>query len=65
MHSSLAVTSDGLPLGLTAARFWIRKKFKGTNALKKKVNPTRVPIDKKESVRWLNGWKTCSNQPDC
>jgi Transposase DNA-binding len=41
MHSSLAVTSDGLPLGLTAAKFWTRKKFKGTNALKKKVN--RVP----------------------
>jgi hypothetical protein len=53
MHSSLAVTSDGLPLGLTAAKFWTRKKFKGTNALKKKINPTRVPIDKKESVRWL------------
>src|SRR5215469_15133117 len=53
MHSSLAVTSDGLPLGLTAAKFWTRKKFKGTAALKKKINPTRVPIDKKESVRWL------------
>jgi hypothetical protein len=53
MHSSLAVTSDGLPLGLTAAKFWTRKKFKGTKALKKKINPTRVPIDKKESVRWL------------
>jgi hypothetical protein len=53
MHSSLAVTSDGLPLGLTAAKFWTRKKFKGANALKKRVNPTRVPIDKKESIRWL------------
>lgn len=53
MHSSLVVTSDGLPLGLAAAKFWTRKKFKGTNALKKKVNPTRVPIDKKESIRWL------------
>jgi hypothetical protein len=57
MHSSLAVTSDGLPLGLTAAKFWTRKKFKGTNALKKKVNPTRVPIDKKESVRWLENMR--------
>lgn len=35
MHSSLAVTSDGLPLGLTAAKFWTRTKFKGTNALEK------------------------------
>src|SRR5579862_2932218 len=53
MHSSLAVTTEGLPLGLTAVKFWTRKKFKGTAALKKKINPTRVPIDKKESIRWL------------
>lgn len=42
-----------LPLGLTAVKFWTRKKFKGTGALKKKINPTRVPIEKKESIRWL------------
>lgn len=54
MHASLAVTPDDLPLGLTAAKFWSRDKFKGANALKRKVNPTRVPIDAKESVRWLD-----------
>jgi hypothetical protein len=54
MHSSLAVTIEGLPLGLTAVKFWTRKKFKGTAALKKKINPTRVPIEKKESIRWLD-----------
>jgi hypothetical protein len=54
MHSSLVVTTEGLPLGLTAIKFWSRKKFAGTNALKKKVNPTRVPIEEKESVRWLD-----------
>lgn len=53
MHSSLAVTTEGLPLGLMAVKYWTREKFKGTNALKKKVNPTRVPIEKKESFRWL------------
>ena len=53
MHSSLAVTLAGLPLGLVAIRFWTRDKFHGRNALKKKINPTRVPIEKKESVRWL------------
>jgi Transposase DNA-binding len=53
MHSSLAVTIGGLPLGLAAMKFWTRKKFKGCNALKKKINPTRVPIEKKESIRWL------------
>ena len=36
MHSSLAVTIEGLPLGLAAVKFWTRKKFKGTAALKKK-----------------------------
>jgi hypothetical protein len=57
MHSSLAVTSEGLPLGLTAIKFWSRKKFKGTDALKKRINPTRVPIEEKESIRWLNNLK--------
>jgi hypothetical protein len=53
MHSALVLTTDGLPLGLAAVKFWTRKTFKGTNALKKRVNPTRVPIEKKESYRWL------------
>ncbi len=53
MHSSLAVTTDGLPLGLTAIKFWSRDQFYGCNALKKKINPTRVPIEVKESYRWL------------
>ncbi len=53
MHASLAVTTEGLPLGVAAIKFWSRKKFKGTRALKTKINPTRVPIETKESVRWL------------
>ncbi|WP_280944759.1 IS4/Tn5 family transposase DNA-binding protein, partial [Mesorhizobium loti] len=53
MHSSLAVTLTGTPLGLTAAKFWTRTKFKGTLALKRHINPTRVPIETKESYRWL------------
>jgi Transposase DNA-binding len=57
MHSSLAVTIEGLPLGLAAIKFWTRKKFKGTAALKRKINPTRVPIEKKESIRWLENRK--------
>ena len=62
MHSSLAVTTDGVPLGLAAIKLWTRKKFKGTNALqgrgldsngKHSVNMTRIPIEQKESIRWL------------
>jgi hypothetical protein len=54
MHSSLVTTCDGVPLGLAAVKLWTRQKFKGSNALKRKINPTRVPIEEKESVRWLN-----------
>ena len=57
MHSSLAITTAGLPLGLCAVKFWTRDKFKGTAALKRKINPTRVPIEKKESIRWLENLK--------
>jgi hypothetical protein len=52
LHSSLAVTTDGLPLGLAAATFWSRRAFTGTNAAKRTVNPTTVPIEQKESARW-------------
>ena len=54
LHSSLVVTTDGLPLGLAAVKFWTRKAFKGTNARKRTVNPTCVPIEEKESARWLD-----------
>src|ERR1700733_3268668 len=29
MHSSLAITTEGLPLGLAAIKFWTRKTFQG------------------------------------
>lgn len=45
---------------MTAVKSWTRKKFKGTNALKgtntgteHTVNYTRIPIEQKDSVRWL------------
>jgi len=60
MHSSLVLTTDGLPLGLAAVKFWSRDKFKGTNALKRSINPTRIPIEKKESFRWLENVKAAT-----
>lgn len=57
MHTSLVVTAEGLPLGLSAVKFWTREKFKGTAALKRKINPTRVPIEAKESIRWLESMR--------
>jgi hypothetical protein len=48
------VTEQGVPLGVTAMKVWKRAKFRGTAALKRVVNHTRVPIESKESVRWLD-----------
>lgn len=64
MHSSLVVTLGGVPLGLAAIKFWTRKRFKGTAALKKKVNPTRIPVEKKESVRWLENLRNATALAD-
>jgi hypothetical protein len=60
MHSSLGVTPDGLPLGLCAIKFWTRATFKGTTELKRHINPTRVPIEDKESLRWLENMRQSS-----
>ena len=49
LHSSLVITTCGLPLGIAAVKLWTRKEFKGCNALKRKVNPTRIPIEEKEA----------------
>ena len=55
LHSSLAVTLEGLPLGLTAVKFWSRKAFKGRAAKRKSHN---APIEEKESMRWLENLRT-------
>jgi len=60
MHSSLGVTPDGLPLGLCAVKFWTRANLKGSSTLKRHINPTRVPIEQKESLRWLENMRQAS-----
>src|SRR6478752_10555257 len=41
MHSSMAVTLDGVPLGLASVQFRSRQRFKDANAPERRVNPTR------------------------
>lgn len=57
IHSSLVLTSEGLPLGLVAGPFWTRDSFKGTRALKRRTHPIRVPIEEKESHIWLENMR--------
>lgn len=53
MHSSLLLTTDGLPLGFVSKKFWNREKFKNVKALYRNKNATRIPIEQKESFRWI------------
>jgi hypothetical protein len=48
--------------GLAAVRFWTRQKFKETNALRGKLNATRISIEQKESVRSLENLTRSAHQ---
>jgi hypothetical protein len=52
MHSTLAITPDGLPLGVAGIKFWEgdRAPKKGK---KKRTIYDNVPIEEKKSFRWL------------
>ena len=55
LHSSLAVTTTGIPLGLTAQKSWtrdVKNRRKIRNAGK---CFGRIPIEEKESFKWIEG----------
>ncbi len=58
MHSSLAVTIEGVPLGLAAVKFWTRKKFKGRQRLKRRSIRPGFPSRKRKAS---GGWKISSS----
>ncbi len=53
LHGLLAVTDGGLPLGIVQQQFIDRKTFKDKGRLTK-AQYQRLPIEQKESVRWLD-----------
>ena len=50
-HTTLAVTPEGLPLGLLAQESWVREEFQPQS---KQVRAAR-PIEQKESYKWFKG----------
>jgi hypothetical protein len=52
MHGSLAVTTQGLPLGLAAVKLWTRKEL-GVRKSLTKHECRSLPIGEKESYRWI------------
>lgn len=60
LHNTLAVTDDGVPLGLLDQRFIDRKAFSGKNfAEKRKMRHWNRPVEEKESIRWINVMQKC------
>jgi len=51
MHSALAISDDGVPLGLVAQQCWVRAK----EGYGKKKHRRKKKTAEKESQRWLNG----------
>lgn len=54
LHSTLAFTPEGLPLGLIAAQFWDRPLVKTDTR-----DRHQKPLEERESARWRQSWEAC------
>lgn len=58
MHSTLAINTDGLPLGLLDQKITAREVLSDEKiAVKKRSHNIALPIEEKESIRWLNSMR--------
>jgi len=55
MHASLAITDSGIPLGLLYSKQWCRELKNLRKVRNEGKNYTRVPIEEKESFKWMEG----------
>ncbi|RDH41307.1 IS4 family transposase [Zooshikella ganghwensis] len=65
LQASLAITLEGLPLGLTSTKFWTRKGSDPDKELKKKNSPTCMPAEAKESIKWQESLNTTHKLLGC
>lgn len=57
-HPQLAFTPNAVPLGVVAAKFWARDPAEaGKDQAKKRKKRRAKPIQQKESMRWLDGYR--------
>jgi hypothetical protein len=59
LHTALALTPEGVPLGMLSQKLWTRKKPIGRITQSGK-NMTRIPIEEKESFRWIQAMREAS-----
>lgn len=60
MHSSMAFTPDGLPLGMTSIKFW--EHDRSVKKEKKKTSPAKVPVEEKKTYRWLESMRLATER---
>ena len=53
LHTSIALTSSGVCLGVMSSNQWHREKLQGLNRLEKQRKNYATPINEKERYRWL------------
>ena len=57
LHSTIAVTPQGICLGVIDDYHWYRKQLKEKTRHEKNVENLRTPIEDKESYRWVRGYQ--------
>jgi hypothetical protein len=58
MHTTMAINTDGLPLGLLDQKITAREVLSEEKiALKKRSHNIALPIEEKESIRWLESMR--------
>ena len=63
MHSTLAVSTDGLPLGVIDQKIYSRSEpSKEKKELKKKTHNNALSIEEKDSYRWLEALKNYNDE---
>ena len=61
LHSSLALTETGVPLGILSQSIWTREYVKGNDSSKRR----QLAIEEKESYKWLRSFRESeSSLPD-
>jgi hypothetical protein len=61
LHPTIAVTGDGICLGVIDGFHWQRKELHHKSRDEKNRINLRTPITEKESYRWINGYKIAND----
>jgi hypothetical protein len=61
LHPTIAITPQGICLGVIDDYHWYRKQLKEKTRHEKNVENLRTPIEDKESYRWVRGYQKANS----